>query len=236
MDKISILIINKLVLVREGLRELLSSEPDLEVEAISPSDDVLDTIENKSPDIVLIDIDYPTLTGLEMSRRIKHSYPSSRIIVITPNFDNEELFETIKTGAVAYVDQKSNKKDLLNTVKQAIRGEYPINDSLLNKPKVAERVLKQFQDMVGMGRNMDTVTAPLTNKETQVLKQITNGNSNKQIAQLMGTSEQTIKNQISSILRKLNANDRTHAVVLAVRRGLITFDNTPPPSPPEVRQ
>jgi two-component system response regulator DegU len=229
MNKTSVLIINKQVLVRDGLRELLLSEPGLEVSAISPSDNVLDTIEDRSPDVLLIDIEYPTLLGLELSRKIKHSYPSCRMIVITPNFDNEELFETIKTGAVAYIDQKYSKQELINTIKQACSGEYPINDSLLNKPKVAERVLKQFQDMVGIGKNMDTVTAPLTNKETQVLKQITNGNSNKQIAQLMGTSEQTIKNQISSILRKLNANDRTHAVVLAVRRGLITFDNPPPP-------
>jgi DNA-binding NarL/FixJ family response regulator len=149
------------------------------------------------------------------------------MIVLTPNSDNEELFETIKTGAVAYIDQKISQKELVSTIKQANTGEYPINDSLLNKPKVAERVLKQFQDMVGMGKNMEAVTAPLTNKETQVLQQITNGNSNKQIAQLMGTSEQTIKNQISSVLRKLNANDRTHAVVLAFKRGLISLDNPP---------
>jgi two-component system response regulator DegU len=228
MNKTGVLIINKQVLVRDGLRELLSIVPDFEVIGISPSDDVLDTIEEKAPDVLLIDIEYPTLSGLELSRKIKHSYPSCRMIIISPNFDNEELFETIKTGAVAYIDQKTSKQELINTIKQACSGEYPINESLLTKPKVAERVLKQFQDMVGIGKNMDTVTAPLTNKETQVLKQITNGNSNKQIAQLMGTSEQTIKNQISSILRKLNANDRTHAVVLAVRRGLITFDNTPP--------
>ncbi|MBN1367446.1 MAG: response regulator transcription factor [Dehalococcoidales bacterium] len=228
MNKTSVLIIDKQVLVRDGLRELLSSEPGLEVSGISPSDDILNVIEDQAPDILLIDIEYPTLSGLELSRKIKHSFPSCRMIIISPNFDNEELFETIKTGAVAYIDQKVSKQELINTIKQACAGEYPINDSLLTKPKVAERVLKQFQDMVGIGKNMDTVTAPLTNKETQVLKQITNGNSNKQIAQLMGTSEQTIKNQISSILRKLNANDRTHAVVLAVKRGLITFDNTPP--------
>lgn len=228
MDKTTVLIINKQILVRDGLRELLSSDPGLEVTGISPAEKVLDIIEDKAPDVLLIDIEYPNLTGLELSRKIKHSYPSCRMIIISPDFDNEELFESIKTGAVAYIDQKISKQELINTIKQARSGEYPINDSLLTKPKVAERVLKQFQDMVGLGKNMDTVTAPLTNKETQVLKQITNGNSNKQIAQLMGTSEQTIKNQISSILRKLNANDRTHAVVLAVRRGLITFDNTPP--------
>ncbi len=228
MDKTVVLIVNKQILVRDGLCHLLSSDPDLEVLGMSPAENVLDTIEEKDPDVLLIDIDYPTLSGLELSRKIKHSYPSCRMIVISPNFDNEELFETIKTGAVAYIDQKLSKQELITTIKQACHGEYPINESLLNKPKVAERVLKQFQDMVGIGKNMDAVTAPLTNKETQVLKQITNGNSNKQIAQLMGTSEQTIKNQISSILRKLNANDRTHAVVLAVRRGLITFDETSP--------
>ncbi len=228
MDKTVVLIVNKQILVRDGLCQLLSSETSFEVIGMSPTENILDTIEEKDPDVLLIDIDYPTLSGLELSRKIKHSYPSCRMIVISPNFDNEELFETIKTGAVAYIDQKLSKQELINTIKQACHGEYPINESLLNKPKVAERVLKQFQDMVGIGKNMDAVTAPLTNKETQVLKQITNGNSNKQIAQLMGTSEQTIKNQISSILRKLNANDRTHAVVLAVRRGLISFDETSP--------
>lgn len=227
MDKIIVLIINKHLLVREGMRELLSTEPSFETIGISSSDDILSTIETKSPDVLLIDIDYPTLEGLEISRKIKQNYPGSKIIVLTPNSDNEELFETIKTGAVAYIDQKISTKELVSTIKQANAGAYPINDSLLDKPKVAERVLKQFQDMVGMGKNMEVITAPLTNKETQVLQQITNGNSNKQIAQLMGTSEQTIKNQISSVLRKLNANDRTHAVVLAFQRGLITLD-TPP--------
>ena len=227
MDKILILIINKHVLVREGMRELLSTESSFEVIGISPSDDIMNIIETKTPDVLLVDIDYPALQGLEMSRKIKQHYPSSKIIVLTPNANNEELFETIKTGAVAYIDQKISKQELANVIKQANAGEYPINDSLLNKPMVAERVLKQFQDMVGIGKNMEAITAPLTNKETQVLKQITNGNSNKQIAQLMGTSEQTIKNQISSILRKLNANDRTHAVVLAFKRGLISLDNPP---------
>ena len=228
MDKVVVSIINKHTLARDGLRELLSTDHDLDIKGISPDQGYLNIIDNDTPDVILVDIDYPTLQGLEISRKIKQSYPSSKIIVITPNFDNEELFETIKTGAVAYIDQKTTPKELISTIKLAYRGEYPINDSLMTKPKVAERVLKQFQDMVGMGKNMETITAPLTNKETQVLKQITNGNSNKQIAQLMGTSEQTIKNQISSILRKLNANDRAHAVVLAFKRGLISFDNMPP--------
>jgi len=113
MNKIAVLIINKHVLVRDGMRELLATESDLEVFGISPTDDVLDVIENKSPDVLLVDIDYPALAGLELSRKIKHSYPSCKMIVITPNFDNEELFETIKTGAVAYIDQKTSKKELV---------------------------------------------------------------------------------------------------------------------------
>jgi two-component system response regulator DegU len=72
---------------------------------------------------------------------------------------------------------------------------------------------------------MESITAPLTNRETQVLKLIADGNSNKQIAQILDTSEQTVKNQVSSILRKLNANDRAHAIVMGIRRGLISLDN-----------
>jgi DNA-binding NarL/FixJ family response regulator len=98
---------------------------------------------------------------------------------------------------------------------------------LLARPKVAEHVLKQFQDMVSMGKNMETITAPLTNRETQILSYIADGNSNKQIAQILEISEQTINNHVSSILRKLNANDRAHAVVLAIRHGWISAEENP---------
>jgi DNA-binding NarL/FixJ family response regulator len=177
--------------------------------------------------VLLVDIDFPSLSGLELSRNIKLYFPGVKMIVLSPNSDNDELFETIKTGAVAYLDKNTTSEELIGIVKQAYHGEYPINDSLLSRPKVAERVLRQFQETVSTGKPVETITAHLTGRETQVLKYIAEGNSNKQIAQILETSEQTVKNQVSSILRKLNANDRTHAIVLAIRRGWISAGEGP---------
>jgi len=106
-------------------------------------------------------------------------------------------------------------------------GEYPINDAVLNKPKVAWRVLKEFQDMASMGRTIEDITAPLTPREVQILTHIAEGNSNKRIANILGISEQTIKNHVSDILRKLNANDRAHAVFIAVSKGLVSIQLAP---------
>ena len=90
------------------------------------------------------------------------------------------------------------------------------------RPKVASRVLRQFQDIAAMGKTVEEITTPLTAKEIQILTHVAEGNSNKRIAHILGISEQTIKNHISAILRKLNANDRAHAVFLAIRNGWIS--------------
>jgi DNA-binding NarL/FixJ family response regulator len=144
--------------------------------------------------------------------------------MLSPYFNDEELFESIKTGAAAYIDKRTSTKDLVRTIRRAIRGEYPINDSIIARPAIAERVLKQFQEMALMGLVKEKVAAPLTAREIQILSYIANGNSNKQVAHVLGISEQTIKNHISAILRKLNANDRAHAVALAIRNQWVSID------------
>ena len=94
----------------------------------------------------------------------------------------------------------------------------------MTRPSIARHVLKQFQDIVLLGDEMETVVAPLTHREMQILNYVASGNTNKRIAQMLEISEQTIKNHVSAILRKLNANDRAHAVVLAMRSGWIKID------------
>ena len=227
MDKIKVMIIDKQTIFRAGVRGILSQQPDFEIVDVTPNGETLNLIEKHVPDVTLVDIDFPSLGGLELGRDIKRYYPSIKIIMLSPKVNNEELFETIKIGAVAYLDKNASGEELISAVYQASKGEYPINDSLLARPKVAEKVLRQFQDVVSMGKTMESITAPLTNRETQVLKYISEGNSNKQIAQILETSEQTVKNQVSSILRKLNANDRAHAIVMGMRRGLISIDEIP---------
>jgi DNA-binding NarL/FixJ family response regulator len=143
---------------------------------------------------------------------------------MTSEVNNDELFEAIRIGSAAYLDKKATTQELEGFIRRVARGEYPINDALLATPTVAEHVLKQFQEMVSMGMSVESITAPLTNRETQILRYVADGNSNKKIAQILDISEQTIKNHVSSILRKLNANDRAHAVVLAIRRGWISVN------------
>ena len=94
----------------------------------------------------------------------------------------------------------------------------------MNRPSVAKHVLQQFQDMAKLGEKANTVVAPLTQRERQILNYIADGNTNKQIARILKISEQTIKNHVSAILRKLNANDRAHAVVLAIKQGWIVVE------------
>ena len=99
-------------------------------------------------------------------------------------------------------------------------GEHPINESLTNRPKVAEQVLQQFQEL-SLRSEAEVLVSPLTPRETEILNHIAQGLLNKQIASKLGISEQTIKNHVTSILRKLNANARTEAVVVAIKQGLI---------------
>ncbi len=149
--------------------------------------------------------------------------------MLTSNPDDKQLFEIIKVGAVDYLDKSITEEELTKTVRQVAHGEYLINDSLLARPKVAERVLRQFQSIHSInGKTMETIVAPLTSRETQILNYIADGNSNKQIASILQISEQTIKNHVSNILRKLNANDRAHAVFLAIRYGWISAEELQP--------
>jgi len=227
VNGITVMIIDKQAFFRAGVRQALSQQSDFKILDCDPADEPLELIETNSPDVVLLDIDFPALSGLELGRKIARRYPNIRAVMLSPDPNDEELFEVIKTGAVAYLNKNTTTEELVSIIRRACRGEYPINDSLLARPGVAEHVLKQFQDIVSVGKIMETITAPLTHRETQILNYIAEGNSNKRIAHILEISEQTIKNHVSSILRKLNANDRAHAVALAMRNGWISAEGKP---------
>ena len=224
MNEITVVIIDKQAFFRAGVCQALSAQSGFKVLECDPADGPLELIEANSPEVVLLDINFPALGGLELGRKIARRYPNSKVVMLSPNSNDEELFEVIKTGAVAYLNKNTTTEELVSIIRRACRGEYPINDSLIARPVVAEHVLKQFRDIFSAVKIMETVTAPLTNREAQILNYIAEGNSNKQIAHILEISEQTIKNHVSSILRKLNANDRAHAVALAMRNGWITAE------------
>jgi DNA-binding NarL/FixJ family response regulator len=220
VDKITVIIIDEQEFFRAGVRQVLSQQPDFEIIDCDPTQGPLELIEAHLPDVALLGSDLATLSGLELGRKITRLYPNTKVIMLSPNPNDEELFEIIKTAAVACLNKKATAEELVSTIRRARNGEYPINESL-TRPTVAKHVLKQFQDIASIGKVMEAVAAPLTPRETQILNYIAQGNSNKQIAYILNISEQTIKNHVSSILRKLNANDRAHAVALAMRNGWI---------------
>ncbi len=222
MNKIVVAIVDKQALFRVGVRHALSQQPDFEVFDSAPNQNATALVEAKSPDVLLVDIDYPSFKGLDLARKIALCCPGAKIIILTSNPDDKQIFEIIKTGAADYLDKSVAAEELAKTIRAVARGEYLINASLLARRKVAERVLRQFQNMrSGNEKTTEDIVAPLTSRETQILNYIADGNSNKQIASILQISEQTIKNHVSNILRKLNANDRAHAVFLAIRHGWI---------------
>jgi two-component system response regulator DegU len=230
MRKTIVMILDGEPFFRAGVRQALSRQDFLEILEADPGEDghqAFAQIAEISPDVALISLDYPGMTGLELGKKIARGFPATKVIILSanPNDDDEELFEVIKTGAVAYLRSKNcTSADLIEMIKRASLGEYPINDCVSTRPKVARRVLRQFQDIATMGMTMEDITTPLTTKEVQILTHIAEGNTNKRIATLLGISEQTIKNHVSAILRKLNANDRAHAVFLALRNGWISAE------------
>jgi DNA-binding NarL/FixJ family response regulator len=227
VDKITVMIIDEQELFRAGVRQVLSQYEGFEIFDCTPSEDTLRIIESTMPNIALLGCRLSAQNGLELGKRIARYFPNTKVIVLSPDPNDEDLFEVIKTSAVACLNKNASAEELVGTIKRASDGEYPINETVITRPVVARHVLRQFEEITSMGsKAMESLIAPLTTRETQILSYVANGNTNKQIATALQISEQTIKNHISAILRKLNANDRAHAVVVAIRHGWISLDNT----------
>lgn len=223
MAKTKVMVIDEQSYFRAGVRQALLQEKDFDIFEGDTKNDILAAIDANLPDIVLLGSDLANQSGLELGGRISRNFPNTRVVILSPNPNDEELFDAIRSSAVACLAKNATPDELIGIVKRAARGEYPINESVMSRPSVARHVLHEFQDRASLG---DNIVAPLTQRERQILTYIADGNTNKQIANILNISEQTIKNHVSAILRKLNANDRAHAVVLAIRRGLIPLSES----------
>jgi len=223
MDKIRVFIVSQQFLFRQGIEHSLSGMEDIEISGAAEADgEVPSIIDTLLPDVVLMDIDGPSDNGITLARRIKQRSPNIGVIVLTSNPNDAQLFQALKAQAVAYLNKEVTADQLVDVVRRVANGEHPINESLTTRPQIAERVLDQFQKLSWRSEAEDFIS-PLTPRETEILSYIAQGYLNKQIAFRLGISEQTIKNHVTSILRKLNANARTEAVVVAIRQGLISL-------------
>ncbi len=221
-EKTTILLVDDHTLFRVGVRNILEREPGFEI--VGEADDTrgaFDLSVQLSPDIVLMDLSLPAPGGIETTQRIKRELPSAGIIVLAVSEDEDALFEAIKAGAAAFILKDVAPDDLVAIIHRVASGEYLINDKVFAKPAVASRVLKEFRELAIYGQEAAPIFAPLSPREVEILDNIAQGMTNKQVAYALSISEQTVKNHMSSILRKLSVNDRTQAVVYAMRQGWI---------------
>ena len=224
METIRVIVIDEQPLFRAGIRATLESSGDCQI--VGESTDTLDVLELArvhNPDVALIDTNLIASDPLEIARQARHLVPRMAIIMLTPSEDEERLFQSIKVGAAAYYTRNITPEDLVDAVRKVSNGEYLIQDDVLTKPQLASRVLNSFRQFTVEEESEEAkdLYSPLSSREVEILDYIARGNSNKEIAKSLKISDQTVKNHITSILKKLSVNDRTAAVVHALRHGWI---------------
>jgi DNA-binding NarL/FixJ family response regulator len=226
MESIRVMLIDEHPLFRQGCRNALEQAGDCVVVAESSESAAgLELAKQHTPDVVLIDALLSTNDALELARQIRHSAPRAAIIMLTAFEDEEQLFQSMKLGAAAYLLKGISADALVDAVRRVSKGVYIINDNVLSRPTVASRVLRSFREMTAEEPpEVQQVFTPLSTREIEILDYIARGNSNKEIAKSLKISDQTVKNHITSILKKLSVNDRTAAVVHALKKGWIKMD------------
>jgi DNA-binding NarL/FixJ family response regulator len=202
--KISVLCVDDHAVVREGLVLKLEQQPDMTVVATASSgEQAIDRYEEYRPDVTLMDLQLPGISGLEAIRSIRHSDPTARIIVLTMYDGEEDIHRALQAGAATYVLKETLPDDLVQVIRAVYGGQRPI---LAN---VATRLASR------------EIHSSLTTREVEVLKLIAEGSRNKEIADILAIAEETVQVHVRHILSKLDVKDRTAAVTVALRRGII---------------
>ena len=221
-ENIKLAIVDDHPFFRQGIRDVLNVESDIEV--VTESDDgaeALELLSDVQPDVVLMDVNLPNLNGLQVTKKLKEQCPNINVIILTAYDDEEQVYRAIRIGASAYFAKDVTPGQLLDTVRAVAEGYYVIEGQRMT-PKQAEQWLLELYRRYGI-KPEDATFSPLTNREMEVLEQIIEGLSNKEIAYRLGISHQTVKNHITSILSKMNLSDRTQAAIYALRHGWVQF-------------
>ena len=231
MSKIKLLIVDDHPLVRHGLRRILERENEIEVVGeAGDGQDAIDVTSQTQPDVILMDINLPTMNGLQAMRAIKHSTPRVAVVMLTAYNNPTQLFHAMRGGASAYFPKEVAPTELLRGLQTSVAGKYIIDGEVKNEKELDAWLLKQFV-LLGHGSGHasdypEEMFVPLSGREMEILQQIARGLSNKEIARALGISRQTVKNHMTSILRKLDVNDRTQAALYALRHGWIRLEDT----------
>jgi DNA-binding NarL/FixJ family response regulator len=222
MDRMRILIVDDHPLFRKGLCWALQAEGDFEIvgEAASGQEAVALAYQLE-PDVVLLDLHLPDASGVDVARTLRLRLPTAAVVLLSAYDDEEQLFEAVRVGAAGFFLKDTSPEPLIDGLRRAARGESLLDERALERPLVASRVLREFREREVDAREIEPLLVPLSTREMEVLQLIAHGHTNKGIGQQLVLSEQTIKNHITAILKKLAVNDRTQAVVCALRHGWI---------------
>ncbi len=227
MQPITVMLVDDHPVFRQGLRRVLESEDDLDVTAeVADGREALRVAKELAPDVILLDINLPGMNGLQVARSLKDAILDINIIMLTAYHDDQQVFHAIRAGASAYFPKDVSPRRLIEAIRLVHQGSYVVEDRILEKPQVGEWLLAQFEHAEGGETDsLGVLLVPLSPREMEILQHIAQGKSNKEIAFDLGISRQTVKNHMTSILRKLAVNDRTQAAIYALRRGWIRLQD-----------
>ncbi len=201
---IRILTVDDHPMLREGIAAVLASEQDMILVAeASNGREAVEQFRSHHPDVTLMDIQMPEVNGIDAIVKIREEFPDARIIVLTTYTGDAQAARAFKAGAYGYLLKNMVRKELIDTIRTVHAGKKRI------PPEIAIDMAQHHSDDA------------LTLREIEVLREVAAGNANKMVAQRLNISEETVKAHMRSILSKLGANDRTHAVTIAVKRGII---------------
>src|SRR2546430_2452912 len=205
-----------------GIRQVIEKEPDMEIIGVaSDGEEAVAKTNELGPDVLVIEVDLPRLSGIKATQRVRRELPAVGVVILTAQDQEQILFEAIRAGAAAYLHKDCEPTELIDAIRKVRAGQFIINEKIFSRPAVASKVLAEFRELSVYGPGSTHVFAPLSPREVQILDNIAQGMTNKEVAYALAISDQTVKNHMSSILRKLSVNDRTQAVVYAIRQGWI---------------
>ncbi|WP_119073047.1 response regulator [Aggregatilinea lenta] len=208
---------------RQGVRNLFEVEEGIEVIGEGASgEEALELVHHLQPDVVVLDINLPNMNGLQVTSRLKAGHLNTRVVLLTAYDDREQVLHAMRSGASAYCPKDIEPELLVDIVRRVANGLYVVDNHTFD-----EETLRMWLDagveaatgpyMIDPGEHF----VPLSPREMEILQYVTQGKSNKEIAQSLGISHQTVKNHMTSILKKLDVRDRTQAAVYALKRGWV---------------
>ena len=228
MDKFNVLIVDDHAVWRQGIKDVFRNEPDFVIVGeCSDGAEALQAIASLNPDVVMMDVNMPGMNGMQVTRQIKVEKRKTVVVMLTAYDDSEQAVHALRAGAQAFCPKDIQPQRLLEIVRHVLRGHFVVGDQLFDRDGVDEWIEKQVSNV--NRPNLDDgqeMFSPLSPREMQILQYVTRGLSNKEIANTLSISHQTVKNHMTAILHKLVVEDRTQAAVYALRHGWVRLQDT----------